>query len=130
MAVSPDSHAPAPSQPQPKPSLRERFGFRGTPIRVRNVAQVEIGRELRTVVQLGTLENDMVTYRIKTGTGAGALFTRMSGSGATCFALFAKEDAAIAAAEALRADHPDWWATAGIVYPGRADMDQLIRATT
>ena len=25
MAVSPDSHAPAPSQPQPKPSLRERF---------------------------------------------------------------------------------------------------------
>lgn len=60
----------------------------------------------------------------------GALFTRMSGSGATCFALFAKEDAAIAAAEALRADHPDWWAAAGIVYPGRADMDQLIRATT
>jgi DNA-binding IclR family transcriptional regulator len=35
-----------------------------------------VARELRTVVQLGTLENDMVTYRIKTGAGAGALFTR------------------------------------------------------
>lgn len=33
--------------------------------------------ELRTVVQLGTLENDMVTYRIKTGRGACDLFTRV-----------------------------------------------------
>jgi IclR family transcriptional regulator, acetate operon repressor len=33
--------------------------------------------KLRTVVQLGTLENDMVTYRVKTGQGAGALFTRI-----------------------------------------------------
>ncbi|MDE2596533.1 MAG: IclR family transcriptional regulator [Sphingomonadales bacterium] len=33
--------------------------------------------DLRTVVQLGTLENDMVTYRIKTGEGAGSLFTRI-----------------------------------------------------
>ena len=30
----------------------------------------------RSVVQLGTLEGDMVTYRLKTGRGAGALFTR------------------------------------------------------
>jgi DNA-binding IclR family transcriptional regulator len=29
------------------------------------------------VVQLGTLEGDMVTYRIKTGEGAGDLFTRV-----------------------------------------------------
>jgi DNA-binding IclR family transcriptional regulator len=32
---------------------------------------------LRCVVQLGTLEGDMVTYRIKTGAGAGHLFTRV-----------------------------------------------------
>lgn len=32
---------------------------------------------LRCVVQLGTLEGDMVTYRIKTGEGAGDLFTRV-----------------------------------------------------
>lgn len=36
-----------------------------------------LARDLRTVVQLGTLENDMVTYRVKTGEGAGALFTRI-----------------------------------------------------
>lgn len=33
--------------------------------------------QLGCVVQLGTLEADMVTYRIKTGEGAGDLFTRV-----------------------------------------------------
>ncbi len=59
-----------------------------------------------------------------------ALFARMSGSGATCFALFAKEDQAQDAAEALRAAYPGWWVAAGLIYPGRADMAQLIRETT
>ena len=59
-----------------------------------------------------------------------ALLARMSGSGATCFALFAKEDQALDAAETLRAAHPGWWVAAGLVYPGRADMAQLIRETT
>ncbi|MBN8830240.1 MAG: IclR family transcriptional regulator [Sphingomonadales bacterium] len=36
-----------------------------------------LARALGTVVQLGTLENEMVTYRIKTGVGAGDLFTRV-----------------------------------------------------
>lgn len=47
---------------------------------IANVAAPVLQRlaaRLRTVVQLGTLENDMVTYRIKTGEGAGALFTRI-----------------------------------------------------
>lgn len=60
----------------------------------------------------------------------GALMARMSGSGATCFALFAKENAAQEAADHLRAAQPDWWVAAGLIYPGRADMAQLIRATT
>lgn len=33
--------------------------------------------KVRAVVQLGTFENDMVTYRIKTGRGATDLFTRV-----------------------------------------------------
>ncbi|MBA4355687.1 MAG: IclR family transcriptional regulator [Novosphingobium sp.] len=33
--------------------------------------------QVRSVVQLGTFENDMVTYRIKTGRGASGLFTRV-----------------------------------------------------
>lgn len=32
---------------------------------------------LRSAVQLGTFENDMVTYRLKTGRGAAGLFTRV-----------------------------------------------------
>lgn len=36
-----------------------------------------LARKLRCVAQFGTLENDMVTYRIKTGQGAGDFFTRV-----------------------------------------------------
>ena len=38
---------------------------------------------------------------------------RMSGSGATCFGLFADPDAAQKAAEAIRGSRPDWWVAAG-----------------
>src|SRR5207248_2981447 len=37
---------------------------------------------------------------------------RMSGSGATCFAIFRTARAALAAARALRASHPRWWVCA------------------
>ena len=37
----------------------------------------KLASRVRSVVQLGTLENEMVTYRIKTGRGAQALFTRI-----------------------------------------------------
>jgi len=43
----------------------------------------------------------------------GALITRMSGSGATCYALFAAASAAQAAATRLAAAHPRWWVAAG-----------------
>ena len=36
-----------------------------------------LAARVRSVVQLGTYENEMVTYRIKTGRGAGELFTRV-----------------------------------------------------
>ena len=39
----------------------------------------------------------------------GALFTRMSGSGATCFGLFADDEACARAAAALRTAYPGWW---------------------
>lgn len=39
----------------------------------------------------------------------GVRLTRMSGSGATVFALFNRRAEVKAAAEALAADHPDWW---------------------
>ncbi|WP_426440924.1 4-(cytidine 5'-diphospho)-2-C-methyl-D-erythritol kinase [Bradyrhizobium genosp. P] len=44
---------------------------------------------------------------------SGVRLARMSGSGATCFAIFADDTAARAAGEKLRAEHPGWWVHAG-----------------
>lgn len=60
----------------------------------------------------------------------GALFARMSGSGATCFALFETDLAAKAAVDAISAVRPDWWAASGPVYSDSSKWNQLIRATT
>ena len=42
----------------------------------------------------------------------GCLLARMSGSGATCFGLYAEQDDATRAAEALRREQPKWWVQA------------------
>ena len=44
---------------------------------------------------------------------AGVKLARMSGSGATCFAIFGASNDAHAAAEKIRGDHPGWWVHAG-----------------
>jgi len=44
---------------------------------------------------------------------AGARLARMSGSGATCFAIFEDAAAAHRAAEKIGRDHPQWWLHAG-----------------
>jgi len=45
--------------------------------------------------------------------GAGVRLARMSGSGATCFAIFDHDEAAQRAAQAILRDHPSWWVHAG-----------------
>lgn len=49
--------------------------------------------------------------------GEGALLSRMSGSGATCFGLFATNAAAAKAVSAIKAAHPGWWAVATALTP-------------
>lgn len=46
------------------------------------------------------------------GAQAGCYLARMSGSGATCFGLFADPLSAAAAAAAIRSAQPDWWVSA------------------
>lgn len=61
-----------------------------------------------------------VIGRVKAALGAqaGCLLARMSGSGATCFGLFAAPLAASAAARAIRAAEPGWWvADAPLIQP-------------
>ena len=51
----------------------------------------------------------------------GVLLSRLSGSGATCFGLFADEDQAGAGAEQIRRRHPNWWVQpTRILEPGTA----------
>jgi 4-diphosphocytidyl-2-C-methyl-D-erythritol kinase len=45
------------------------------------------------------------------------LLARMSGSGATCFGLYADGDTATAAAALLKRDHPGWWVAPGRLLP-------------
>jgi 4-diphosphocytidyl-2-C-methyl-D-erythritol kinase len=56
----------------------------------------------------------------------GALIARMSGSGATCFALFASEAEAEKAAAEIRRNQPNWWTAAGEVFPGDAEARAYI----
>jgi 4-diphosphocytidyl-2-C-methyl-D-erythritol kinase len=54
----------------------------------------------------------------------GALLARMSGSGATCFALFADRAAALAAGRALAAAEPGWWIGAGALLAAPPAVDE------
>jgi 4-diphosphocytidyl-2-C-methyl-D-erythritol kinase len=51
----------------------------------------------------------------------GCRVARMSGSGATCFGLFAAEPAALAAAGAIRRARPAWWVAAAPVTSAESD---------
>jgi len=53
----------------------------------------------------------------------GCLLARMSGSGATCFGLFAESDAAAAAAAATGALDPGWWVVAAPLIGGAARIE-------
>ena len=54
-----------------------------------------------------------------------APLARMSGSGATCFALHGGEAEALAQAERLRRSRPGWWVEAAPVMGGRVRLNQL-----
>ena len=53
----------------------------------------------------------------------GCLLARMSGSGATCFGLYADEAGATAAAGAIRRAHPEWRVEGARLIAGRGDLD-------
>lgn len=50
----------------------------------------------------------------------GCRLARMSGSGATCFGIFAAVDEAVASAHMIGEAHPDWWVAATKTTPGKA----------
>jgi 4-diphosphocytidyl-2-C-methyl-D-erythritol kinase len=58
----------------------------------------------------------------------GAYLSRMSGSGATCFALFADRTAAEAAASSLTRAAPEWWVRAGTLLAAPPEIRQADRS--
>ena len=60
----------------------------------------------------------------------GALLARMSGSGATCFALFADRVAALAAGRALAAAEPGWWTAAGALLTAAPSLEQIANGSS
>ena len=70
----------------------------------------------------GTNDLEAPAIRVQPAIGAvlsvlgeveGARLTRMSGSGATCFAIFDNDADARSAAQKIRIDYPHWWVHAG-----------------
>ena len=71
-------------------------------------------REMRNDLQAAAIEAEPV---IETVFGAlevtpGCLLTRMSGSGGTCFGLYADAETAASAAGRMAEQHPNWWVAA------------------
>jgi 4-diphosphocytidyl-2-C-methyl-D-erythritol kinase len=58
----------------------------------------------------------------------GALLARMSGSGATCFALFADRAMALAAGRALAVAEPGWWTAAGALLTAPPPLEEIAAA--
>ena len=63
----------------------------------------------------GVIAREVVAVLAVLGAARGAKLARMSGSGATCFALFGDRHQAARAARVIRRDHPNWWAKATLL---------------
>jgi len=103
-AVTPQAHALAPQAvPRTLLALIDYLGQHGNDLTQAAIARAPVVAEV-----LAALE-----------ALPGALLARMSGSGSTCFALFATADEAEAAATQLSAAHKDWW-VASTVFAARS----------
>jgi len=112
-----------PGLPLPTPSVyrafRENFAIQPLP-RAKPVGPWRDAKAL--VAALATTQNDLeapalaicpaIGTVLAALTQSGALFARMSGSGATCFAIYGAAAAAAAAAVRLKAAEPSWWVMA------------------
>ncbi|MFT4097114.1 MAG: 4-(cytidine 5'-diphospho)-2-C-methyl-D-erythritol kinase [Rhodoblastus sp.] len=63
----------------------------------------------------GVLAREIVAVLAVLGAARGAKLARMSGSGATCFAIFGDRHQAARAARVIRRDHPNWWTRATLL---------------
>lgn len=74
-------------------------------------AFAEVGNDLEAPAAL--IQPVITEVLSALGAAKGNSLARMSGSGATCFAIFEEPADAQAAADKIRRDHPGWWVHAG-----------------
>jgi 4-diphosphocytidyl-2-C-methyl-D-erythritol kinase len=83
----------------------------GAPIGAWIEALADIGNDLeKPAIRIQPVIGDVLSAL---GEADGARLTRMSGSGATCFAIFNDDADAQRAAQAIQLAHPLWWVHAG-----------------
>ena len=83
--------------------------FETTPTDARDLARMLAARRNDLTDAAIALVPDIATMLAALEELPGAHLARMSGSGATCFALFDDKGAAERAAQQLAAEHPGWW---------------------
>ncbi len=93
----------------PEPELASTAALAGWLARTRNDLEVP------AVARIPAIGTCLAALRSCTG----ALLVRMSGSGATCFAIFASPDQRDAAASLLAAQQPAWWIAPTVLGDGR-----------
>lgn len=74
------------------------------------VLKSQTGNSLHPIAAAHQREIDAVLSQLNSLSGC--QMARMSGSGATCFALFADQASAVKASKAIKATNPDWWVMA------------------
>lgn len=100
--------------------------FAETPPDVASLARLLAARDNDLGVAAEALAPEIGRVRAALAATPGALLARMSGSGATCFALYAARDQAEAARSLLAARYPGWWlAAAPVAAPWQNDWSSL-----
>jgi 4-diphosphocytidyl-2-C-methyl-D-erythritol kinase len=97
----------------------QKYGFGPHPIFAKGASAAETiaaAKKGRNDLEdpAGVVAREIVDVLAVLAAARGARLARMSGSGATCFALFESRALAVRATRALRRDHPAWWARATI----------------
>jgi 4-diphosphocytidyl-2-C-methyl-D-erythritol kinase len=112
--------------PLPTQSVFRRFRgplttparFMEAPADARKLAELLRGRRNDLEAAARELAPEIGDVLRKLADLPGALLARMSGSGATCFAIFSSRTEAKAAEATLRAAAPSWWTASGVLEGG------------
>ena len=99
--------------------------FRPMPRAPSGLAEAIDGRRNDLAAAAQTLVPEIATVLKRLATLPGALMARMSGSGATCFALFSDRVAAVSAGRIFAQRQPDWWSACGALLTAPPLIEEL-----